>query len=1307
VDLSREHPFPGLRPFGFRDHKLFFGREGHTYALYRLLDRSRFVAVVGSSGSGKSSLVRAGLLPLLQEEMDAAGVPSWRWVAFHPGDAPMRALREALVSIAIDADLEPDILAKDLETALDASSFGLSKAIQEIPGLSNRKVLLVVDQFEELFRYGSRRDEAANFVQRLLEATRSHSSPIHVLVTMRSDFIGDCAQFQRLPEAVSRSQFLVPSLNRDQREEVILKPIEFGGGQIEPLLVERLLNDGGAEMDQLPVLQHCLLRLWECAPVIDGVRHLNEKEYDAIGGIARALSQHADQVMEELGKPLEPVVESVFRSLSETDSDGRATRRALPFSKLLAETGVPEADLRRVIERFRADDCSFLVLSSPALNDETQIDVAHEALLRNWVKISAPLSVKDGRRESGWLAAEAEDGWEYRALLSLVKSGSAGANVTLPLDQVESRYKWWRSRKRTPAWAERYGGGFEMVEKLFADSKAELEKRREEERLAAQSERDRQVQIEKRRREEELRRVQDEFARVRAQRTRIAAVAMALLAIIALSSAAWALVKNQQLTVANKAAETLNQKLTQANAQLQAVNGKKDALIKDKTAKGQLLAAQKNQLAKADAKVTSEKIKLAAVNANLSISNEKLASLGARVSALREEERVHAAASQVKMLRQYVAAHPNDSDAHVDLGDAFQAGGKLPESEKQFRTAIALNPKDAYAYASLCDIVSQRTNAMRDADPTKKKNLLEALGYCRKALSIAPNMTYALREQAVVEYSLSQLPGGKSGDLAVAERNLSHAISIDSSEAISWRYMCEVQFQAKHYNDAVRYCEGAIKVDNKQPTAYFMLGRAELVQGAWAPAIVAFTRAIGLKADLYRAYYWRGRARIGISFSDGQARDNDLAGAERDLTYILENDAADYGSDEVPYNAHYWRGVAEVLADAPGSVDDLSAALKSNPRDASARFWRGKAELWLQDWRAAIADFSRTNEPTTEYYLAYARLYTADYRDALRDIQQYITQNPRDGDGYLLLARIEFNAGDPAKALDDANRARALYNSKDTKSAAQAFADRINSIAQHGLRARFVADSKAILANSRNADALTDRGDVYEEMGYHTSAISDYSAAIAANPADAYAFAARCQSKEENSSTAAEFKSALADCNKALDLNPNFAYALRQRAIIDLALVNGDDLKDLTAADRDANRAVALAPQAASGLLTRCFVYVTMNRYNEAITDCSTAIKLAPGVVIGYYWRASARLHTGDYSGGIADVQNYLSANPHDAAAYLLEAKLELRLGRREQAKASADTALRYYQAAKDKMGAESTQQFLNHIDAPELQASQ
>ena len=139
-------------------------------------------------------------------------------------------------------------------------------------------MLLVIDQFEELFRSPQSsgmndpvaearwRDESTQFVQLLVEAARRREGcRVYVLLTMRSDFIGDCARFYGLPEAVSSAQFLVPSLTRDEREDVSRMPLARAGATIEPALVERLLNDAESEIDQLPVLQHTLLRLWECA----------------------------------------------------------------------------------------------------------------------------------------------------------------------------------------------------------------------------------------------------------------------------------------------------------------------------------------------------------------------------------------------------------------------------------------------------------------------------------------------------------------------------------------------------------------------------------------------------------------------------------------------------------------------------------------------------------------------------------------------------------------------------------------------------------------------------------------------------------------------------------------------------------------------------------------------------------------------------------------------------------------------------------------------------------------------------------
>ncbi len=268
--VSPERPFAGLRPFVYEDHNFFFGREEQTYALYRLIDRNLFIAIVGSSGSGKSSLVRAGLLPLLDEETRGAGGQTWVCREMRPGDAPLRRLTTLLASLSTDDDpIISSARRERIATHLRGSSFGVAEALNEIGGLGELSIMLVIDQFEEVFRYATgnprgtgeqakARDEATQFVQLLLEASRARAHKVHVLLTMRSDFIGECARFYSLPEAVSATQFLVPALTRDQLEEVICKPVEKAGATIEPELVERLLNDCSNEPDQLPVLQHCL-----------------------------------------------------------------------------------------------------------------------------------------------------------------------------------------------------------------------------------------------------------------------------------------------------------------------------------------------------------------------------------------------------------------------------------------------------------------------------------------------------------------------------------------------------------------------------------------------------------------------------------------------------------------------------------------------------------------------------------------------------------------------------------------------------------------------------------------------------------------------------------------------------------------------------------------------------------------------------------------------------------------------------------------------------------------------------------------
>ena len=270
-------------------------------------------------------------------------------------------------------------------------------------------------------------------------------------------------------------------------------------------------------------------------------RHLTLEDYRAVGGIAGALSQHADQVLASLAG-LELAVEQVFRALSEVDKEGRATRRALPLNRLLAETGIPRRDLVRVLDRFRSDDCSFIVPSVsavPTLRNDTRIDVGHEALLRRWDRISADPehSLSEGKNV-GWLSSEEADGRIYRALLALLE---AGPSVTLPLDQVESRGEWWKSRPRTAAWAERYGGGLQKVEGLFKNSIAALETQRQREEEAERREREaerRKIEADEAAKRERLEH-QAEVERLRAEaahrlvrRTQLAAIAMAAIALV-------------------------------------------------------------------------------------------------------------------------------------------------------------------------------------------------------------------------------------------------------------------------------------------------------------------------------------------------------------------------------------------------------------------------------------------------------------------------------------------------------------------------------------------------------------------------------------------------------------------------------------------------------------------------------------------------------------------------------------------------------------------------------------------------------
>ena len=399
-DTESFNPFPGLRPFGPEEGHLFFGREPIVDGLLKRLRETRFLGVIGSSGSGKSSLVRAGLIPSLHSGFMTTAGSSWRVAVMRPGSDPIGNLAEALNQKDVLGDATEAQGASPLltEVTLRRSSLGLIECVRlaRLPREDN--LLIVVDQFEELFRFKHHdqsehaRDEAIAFVKRLLSVAFQCDEPVYVVFTMRSDFIGDCIEYPGLPEAINAGQFLVPNMTRDQLRSAITGPILVGGGEIAPRLLVRLLNEVGDDADRLPVLQHALMRTWDnWQAVRTGTEPIDIQHYEAIGTMEHALSAHADEAYDELSSDRErSIVATVFKAITDTRSDTRGIRRPTTVQRLCLIAKADTDELAAVVNVFRQSGRSFLMppFDKPLLPD-TVVDISHESLMRIWDRLIA------------------------------------------------------------------------------------------------------------------------------------------------------------------------------------------------------------------------------------------------------------------------------------------------------------------------------------------------------------------------------------------------------------------------------------------------------------------------------------------------------------------------------------------------------------------------------------------------------------------------------------------------------------------------------------------------------------------------------------------------------------------------------------------------------------------------------------------------------------------------------------------------------------------------------------------------------
>jgi len=514
-------PYTGLRPFTEEESLYFKGRDEHIDRATRQLERNKFIMLTGASGDGKSSLVYAGIIPNAKAGFLRSQFSNWAVADFRPERNPMGNLSRSLAKqlrIANESTVRTE-LSHGFSALVDmykASPLFTDIAYEEWIGLEASQknlrkrhaanLIIIADQFEEFFtnpenfHKGVPSQEANLVTNLLLETARialEEKLPIYVIITMRSDFIGQCASFRGLPEAIGFSQFFVPRLNRAQLQEVIEEPAVLSGNKITRRLTERLIHDMVEGTDQLPILQHALNQIWKMAD--EGKAEMDLLHYAMVGGmkgnelpselinrfekwfgqlpvkiqacytqpgLQNVLNTHANKLYNFASESLvkqqqeisetdaQQIIETAFKCLTKIDN-GRAVRNRMTLGEITAILNQSHLDYKKVgsaLTVFREPGNTLLrpfQEEVPELSASSVLDITHESLIRNWENLAQ------------WAKDEFASYTTYldfnQQLYRWVDSGKANSFLLYigPLTYFEN---WFNKVKPNPEWIGRYLG---------------------------------------------------------------------------------------------------------------------------------------------------------------------------------------------------------------------------------------------------------------------------------------------------------------------------------------------------------------------------------------------------------------------------------------------------------------------------------------------------------------------------------------------------------------------------------------------------------------------------------------------------------------------------------------------------------------------------------------------------------------------------------------------------------------------------------------------------------------------------------
>lgn len=371
-----EAPYKGLEYFDEDDAGLFYGREQLIGRLAARLERARFLAIVGASGSGKSSIVRAGLVPLLRKGTSRKKSPAvnhWSIYVMTPTSRPFEALAACLTGSQSDLATRKKYEAEMRSTAESLTLFAQHQGIGK-----EGRMLLVVDQFEELFTLCEDEEDREKFITLLMNATQGDpSGACTVIIILRADFYAGCADYESLRVAVSENQEFIGPMSTEELERAIQCPAELNGWKYEPGLIRLMISDTGNDPGALPLLSHALLETWKHR----SGRTMTLESYGESGGVKGAIAKTAEEIFtQRLSKDQQHLARSLFLRLTNLNEAGLETRRRVSLEELVSHSLRPK-DVQRVL--------NILVEARLVTLSTDYAELTHEALIREWPRLQA------------------------------------------------------------------------------------------------------------------------------------------------------------------------------------------------------------------------------------------------------------------------------------------------------------------------------------------------------------------------------------------------------------------------------------------------------------------------------------------------------------------------------------------------------------------------------------------------------------------------------------------------------------------------------------------------------------------------------------------------------------------------------------------------------------------------------------------------------------------------------------------------------------------------------------------------------